>query len=126
MPTEVLHLSPKALKPHPRNSEFYDEAEGDAYETFKQSIQDNGILTPLLVTPDMTVISGHQRLRAALDLSLDAVPVIVDPDATTQESIVMHLIAANFGRMRNSPVKQAKLLQEYKRLAGIQRGGDPR
>ena len=34
----------------------------------------------------------------------------------------MQLIASNFGRMKNDPEKQAKLIEEYERLCGVKMG----
>ncbi|MBW9154890.1 hypothetical protein [Clostridium tagluense] len=33
------------------------------------------------------------------------------------------LLAANFGRLKNNPVKQGKVYSEYERLSGITHGG---
>ena len=34
------------------------------------------------------------------------------------------LLAANFGRLKNNPVKQGKVLPEYEKLCGVERGNN--
>lgn len=57
------------LKPHPRNNEFFDDMTGDAWDAFKESISTSGIVEPIVVTQDMIIVSGHQRVRAAKELT---------------------------------------------------------
>lgn len=60
------------LKPHPLNQEIYGDTEIDS--VFLESIKTHGILEPLVVKPDGTVISGHRRWKAAIALGLAEVP----------------------------------------------------
>lgn len=127
MSKEVLQLSTNALKIHPRNSEFFDDVSGEDYERFKSSIENEGILTPLVVAPDMTLISGHQRLHAAKDLKLATVPVIINENLIDDNMKLRALIAANFGRLiyTNSP-KWTKATAEYVKLVGYGKDGRPK
>ena len=122
MEEKITMLSVEALKPHPKNEEFFDNADGEAFEKLKDSIVHLGVLTPLRVASDMTIISGHQRWRACKDLGIKQVPVIIASDLMDEEDKEMQLIASNFGRMKNDPIKQARLIQEYERLAGVRQG----
>lgn len=122
MEEKITMLSVEALKPHPKNEEFFDNADGEAFEKLKDSIVHLGVLTPLRVASDMTIISGHQRWRACKDLGIKQVPVIIASDLMDEEDKEMQLIASNFGRMKNDPVKQGKLIAEYERLAGVRVG----
>jgi ParB family transcriptional regulator, chromosome partitioning protein len=119
---ETKNLSINALKVHPRNQEFFDDISGDQFDRFKKSIEDEGIMTPLLVANDMTVISGHQRLKAATELGLTTVPVIIDETPMSDDDKLRKLLVANFGRSKNDPVKQGKVVTEYERLNGIRIG----
>lgn len=123
MSKEILQLSTNALKIHPRNSEFFDDVSGEDYERFKSSIENEGILTPLVVAPDMTLISGHQRLHAAKDLKLATVPVIINENLIDDNMKLRALIASNFGRLiyTNSP-KWTKATAEYVKLVGYKNG----
>jgi ParB-like chromosome segregation protein Spo0J len=112
------------LKVHPRNTEFFDDISGEEYERFKKSIETDGLLSPLVVAPDMTIISGHQRLKACRELGYKTVPVIIQDSIEDDDDKLRKLIAANFGRLKNDPIKQSKLITEYEKLCGVQHGGD--
>ena len=122
MSRQIMNISPNALKPHPRNEEFFSNAEGEDYQRLKESIQELGVLTPLRVSSDMTIVSGHQRWRAAKELGLESVPVEIDEGLNDEDEKLIQLIAANFGRMKNDPSKQGKWLVEYERLRGVRDG----
>ncbi len=122
MSRQIMNISPNALKPHPRNEEFFSNAEGEDYQRLKESIQELGVLTPLRVSSDMTIVSGHQRWRAAKELGLESVPVEIDEGLKNEDEKLIQLIAANFGRMKNDPIKQGKWLVEYERLRGVRDG----
>ena len=122
MSRQIMNISPNALKPHPRNEEFFSNAEGEDYQRLKESIHELGVLTPLRVSSDMTIVSGHQRWRAAKELGLESVPVEIDEGLKDEDEKLIQLIAANFGRMKNDPIKQGKWLVEYERLRGVRDG----
>lgn len=124
MSQSVENILLSNLKCHPRNDEFFSNVEGEEFERLKQSIQELGILTPLRISADMTIISGHQRYRAAQELGLAKVPVVMDYDLENEDEKLVQLIAANFGRMKNDPVKQGRWIAEYERLRGVRNGGD--
>lgn len=121
MSEQVVMIDPRVLKDHPRNSEFFDNVEGPEFDRLVESISDHGVLTPLRVTKDMTIISGHQRKRAAIKAECFEVPVIVD-GSEDDSDVLMKLIETNFGRMKNDPIKQAKWLKEYEQLRGVRQG----
>ena len=118
----INYISPTILKIHPRNQEFFDDVMGEDYERFKQSIKNEGVLSPLIVTSDMTIISGHQRYRAAKELGLITVPVIIREDLTDEDNILKALIAANFGRIQKNESKLRKAIAEYVELCGYRNG----
>ena len=120
----VQNLAVSALKPHPKNNDFFSNAEGDDFNRLKESIEEQGILTPLRVSSDMVIVSGHQRYRAACELGMKLVPVIVDESLLDEDEKLAQLIASNFGRMKNDPIKQGRWIKEYERLKGVRRGGD--
>lgn len=124
------------LKEHPRNGEFFDDIQGQAWQDFLESVKTSGIITPLIVTRNedetYTVISGSQRLRAAKELGLQEVPCEVrtykDRDGITKEDwILKDLIETNLrqrGKGNLNDLKLAKCLVELMRIYGIKRGGD--
>lgn len=122
--SQITKISVNSLKVHPKNQEFFDDIDGEQYEKFKKSIQEDGIITPLIVAPDMTILSGHQRLKAAIDLGFTLVPVLIKEEVITEEDKLKKLLATNFGRLKNNPVKQGKVYSEYEKLCGIKKGNN--
>jgi N6-adenosine-specific RNA methylase IME4 len=66
-------IDPTELSPHPRNEAIYGEPEIDG--GFVESIENNGVLEPLVIKRDKTIISGHRRQKGAVEAGLDRVPV---------------------------------------------------
>jgi DNA repair exonuclease SbcCD ATPase subunit len=122
------------LKEHPRNKEFFDDIQGQAWQDFLESIRTSGIITPLIVTRNedetYTVISGSQRLRAAKELGIEEVPCEVrtykDRKGITKEDwILKDLIETNLrqrGKGNLNDLKLARCLMELMRIYGIKRG----
>uniref|UniRef100_N2A5M4 ParB-like N-terminal domain-containing protein n=1 Tax=Eubacterium plexicaudatum ASF492 TaxID=1235802 RepID=N2A5M4_9FIRM len=110
------------LKPHPKNNEFFDDLDGEEFECLKNSIRDEKIYTDILVSPDMTIISGHQRVRAAKELGMTLVPIKIDDDLQDEKSKLRALISNNFGRRKNNPAKDRKALATYVELKGYKHG----
>ena len=71
MAKEIEQASVNVLKVHPRNTEFFDDISGEEYDRFKNSIKNDGILSPIIISSDMTIISGHQRVKAAKELGVN-------------------------------------------------------
>lgn len=114
----------KLLKPHPKNSVYYNDIAGEKYQEVRQSIEVNGIRDPLKILPDYTVVAGHQRLKIAKELGIDKVPVVI-VDFTAQEAEYL-LIADNEERRQddNDPMKKAKRAEFLKNYWGVKQGGD--
>lgn len=122
MANEVQNIAVDVLKVHPRNQEFFDDISGNDYENFKKSIQEEGIISEIIVAPDMTIISGHQRYKAAKDLGMKMVPIRIREDLIDEDKKLKVLLAANFGRTKNDEAKQRKVAVEYVRLCGFEHG----
>lgn len=80
-----------------------------------QSIQEHGILQPLIVTEDIanqqyTLIAGERRLQAAKLAGLTEVPVIIR-DVSEQERLELALIE-NVQREDLNPLEKAKAYQQ--------------
>ena len=80
------------------------------------------VIEPIVVTTDMTIISGHQRVRAAKELGLILVPIKIDEDLQDEDSKLRALISNNFGRRKNDPSKDRKALETYVSLRGYKHG----
>lgn len=62
------------------------------------------------------VTRGRQKSRNNARISQE--------DVEDENEKLRKLIAANFGRLKNDPIKQSRLITEYERLAGVTHGGD--
>lgn len=108
------------LKPHPMNDFLFDDIEGEKWEEFLNSVERQGVMTPLLVTEDGTIVSGHQRWRACMALNIQSVMCRVLP-LTSEDDILLALIESNV-RQRgvvNSPtIKLGRMIMEMERILG--------
>ena len=124
MSKEITNVSIDVLKVHPRNTEFFDDISGKEYEEFKNTIQEEGIISEIIVSPDMTIISGHQRFKAAKELGIKMIPIRIREDLIDEDKKLKVLLASNFQRPKNSEAKQRKVAIEYVKLCGYKNGGD--
>lgn len=72
-PGDVRQVAPTALSLHPLAGTV-PPATAAEYEALKADIERDGVLEPLSVVGDV-VLDGRHRLRAALELGLEVVPV---------------------------------------------------
>ena len=114
------------LKPHPRNIEFFDDMTGDTWNAFKESISASGIIEPIVVTQDMIIVSGHQRVRAAKELGLSTIMVDIRK-YENDDKVLKDLIETNIrqrGIGNPNPVKLGRCIKELERIYGIEHGGN--
>lgn len=119
-------MNPYSLNPHPRNSEFFDDMDGQKWTDFLQSVRSSGIIEPIIVSQDLVIVSGHQRVRAAKAIGLMKIAVEVrhyeDEDELIKNLIETNLMQRGIGN--TNPVKIAKCIAELERISGIKNGGD--
>lgn len=112
----IVHdlIEVRYLHPHPRNDEIYgDPRLSQDFAAFVQDVKENGI-HPLIVADDMTIIGGHRRYYAALELGIEAVDAIVCTYATDTDKLAA-LIADNNVRVKSN----WQLANEAQALIGI-------
>ena len=102
------------LKPHPLNRKIY----GDEVlpEDFVESVRRHGIMMPLAIKEDGTIISGHRRWQAALALGMETVPVQIvgyADDLDEREAII------EFNRQREKTFSQK--MAEAEELEAVER-----
>lgn len=114
------------LKPHPRNNEFFDDITGDNWSEFVKSISSSGVIESVVITQDYLIVSGHQRVRASLELGKESVPCeirIYD----TEEQVIKDLLETNLrqrGIGNTNPIKFARCIIELEKIYGIKRGNN--
>lgn len=87
-----------SLTRHPVNAEIYQDEADDA---LIESVRKKGVLTPLLITWDNRIISGHRRYDAALHVGLTDVPTTLFQSKDEFE-IIEALIETNQQRVKTN------------------------
>ena len=104
---KVIALSASLLEPfqgHP-----FRVASGEEMEQLKESIQEYGVLSPLLVRPRgdgrYEIVSGHRRKAACEALGITELPVLVR-DMTDDEAVIL-MVDSNIQREHILPSEKA-------------------
>lgn len=87
---EVNNLKLSEITPYENNARFND----DAVEYVANSIREFGFQQPIVVDRDMVIIAGHTRYKAAKELGLKTVPVVV-ADELSDEKVKAYRLADN-------------------------------
>jgi ParB-like chromosome segregation protein Spo0J len=109
-------ISTDTLKPHPLNPQIYGESQIDP--NLCKDIQEKGILSPIVVNPDHTIISGHSRWLIARKLGLNTVPVEVRTFGTEEEENLA-LISYNKTRIKTYDQEMREIDAERKLRAQL-------
>lgn len=102
IPTDKLHT----FEGHP-----FQVADNEEMESLAESIQAQGIISPLIVRPmegqsdEYEVISGHRRLCAAIKAGLMEVPALIYP--LDQNQAVITVVDSNLHREKLLPSEKA-------------------
>jgi hypothetical protein len=108
---EIVEITASLLIPNQLGREIYSLPAN--YESMKANIDEVGIIQPILVNAsDFRVISGNLRLKIALELGRETVPVLF-VDLTTEEMDVI-FISSNVQREKS-------ILDIYRELQVINR-----
>lgn len=97
----VIQHSPIQLNPHPRNEAIYGEE--DVTELIEH-IRESSWVKPLVCTPTGTIISGHRRWKAALELRLKTVPVEIR-EFSNELAELEALLLENSNRLKTTEQK---------------------
>lgn len=102
IPTDKLHT----FEGHP-----FQVADNEEMESLAESIQAQGIISPLIVRPmegqsdEYEVISGHRRLCAAIKAGLTEVPALIYP--LDRNQAVITVVDSNLHREKLLPSEKA-------------------
>lgn len=88
MRIEIEYWALEKLTPYTRNPRLIPKK---AVDKVSDSISEFGFKTPMLVTKEGVLISGHTRLLAAQQLGLSEVPVIVCSDLDEARAAALRL-----------------------------------
>ncbi len=85
--TEVINIKTETLRPSEYNPRIMSEAE---MAKLKGSILEFGLVEPLVVNKDLTIIGGHQRYEALKSLGWKEVPCVM-VDLSKEKEKVLNL-----------------------------------
>ena len=97
-------------KIHPFEGNPYKVLDNDEMNTLISSIQERGILTPIIIRPienteEYEVISGHRRLHATVKAGIKEVPAFIY--AITRDEAAIMLVDSNLHREHILPSERA-------------------
>lgn len=78
---KVHEIPVDRLKEYENNARKNDKA----VELLKTSIQNYGFKVPIVIDKDEVIICGHARLKAAKQLGMKSVPVVIADDLTEEQ-----------------------------------------
>ena len=103
----IVQVSTNKLHPFPAHP--FKVQDDEDMEQLTQSIQSQGVLTPLVIRPlengEYEVISGHRRLRACRKAGIETVPALVY--AIDRDAAAIALVDSNLHRERILPSEKA-------------------
>ncbi len=70
------------------------------WSEFIESIRTSGVIEPIVVTRDFTIVSGHQRVRACNELGITEIPARVK-DYADEDAIIKDLLETNVRQRGN-------------------------
>lgn len=113
-----------ALTPHPKNEEIYGDRD-ELDDEFLDSIDEHGIITPVVITTDDTIISGHRRVAAAGHLGIREVPVRVQ-EFEDELAARLKLVESNRQREKSfsQRMREAEEIEAIERERARRRQGD--
>ena len=105
--TTIVQVSTNKLHPFPAHP--FKVQDDEDMEQLTQSIQSQGVLTPLVIRPlengEYEVISGHRRLHACRKAGIKTVPAFVY--AIDRDAAAIALVDSNLHRERILPSEKA-------------------
>lgn len=111
----LFELHPSRLQPRAR----FEEAE---LQSLADSIRAQGVVQPLIVTPDpgggFTIVAGERRWRAAAKAGLETVPALVRDVADDRQLLEIALVE-NLQRSDLNPIEEAEAYQALQRDFGF-------
>lgn len=102
----VGNLNPAAYNPRKISRQML--------KSLKATIKEFGMVDPLIVNKDMTIIGGHQRFKACLELGFTEMPCVV-LDLTKSKEKALNLALNKITGEWNRP-KLEKLLREIEEI----------
>lgn len=114
---EIWRLSPLLLKEQDKNARVQSH---NAFTALVRNIKNRGALESLPFVSrhedDFYIISGHHRVRAAIQAEVPAIIVLVDPRPMTRSEIVAKQLAHNSINGKDDPAVLLQLFSEIEEV----------
>ena len=115
----IVRMDLEKINPHPLNEKIYGYNETEHHE-LKKSIEMLGLLEPLTITKDNTLVSGHRRLKALREIGWE------DADCRIGdfENLTLSLVELNRYRKKTTTelLNEAEILKkEYSKFVKMGR-----
>lgn len=113
-PTVINYLSPGSLEEH-SESHRIPEMSPEEWTDFIESVRSRGVITdPIFALPDGRIFDGRHRHRAAVELSLRIVPVIIWE--ITEDEALRRMSESAVLRRSLLPGQRAAIMLEFTEL----------
>jgi ParB-like chromosome segregation protein Spo0J len=111
----------ESLQPHPK-TKLVPAMSADTYAAFKADIETRGLLVPLEVTAAGVVLDGRERLRAAVELRIPELEVLI----VAPNDELEHILLCALQRKHLSASQRAALAVELDRYRETAASGKAR
>lgn len=102
-----LFRDPRDLRPHPDNPRGEIDEGSPEITSLAEDIARRGIIQPIVIMPNGTILAGHRRQRAAIRAGLELVPVVVR-ELASHEFAEEIFLSENMQREDLTPLEEAK------------------
>lgn len=122
---QVIEVATSQLTEHSKQSEFSPMMSKKKWSAFVAGITKEGILQPLVVTKGFRVIDGRHRLKAAREIGIEGIRVIVED--ITEDEIPNYIAETKLSRDDLKPGQKAAIVirlyyeEEKRKAKGRQR-----
>ncbi|MBN2157892.1 MAG: ParB N-terminal domain-containing protein [Spirochaetes bacterium] len=109
----VTQVKTNVLKPNRKNSSYFRSESGSSEKALMEDIRKRGILVPLVIKKDGTILSGHRRRLIAKHLNLKTVPAQYVLQRLSDVQETEYIIKDNLLRRHLEPAEREAL---YRRI----------
>ena len=111
------------LQPHRQQAELFGEGSDLEIEELAADIRKHGVIQPIEITSDNTIIAGHRRVKALRLLKQTEIRCWVreDLEELGEKAIEQRLIEDNLNRRQMSRLEQARAYRRLKHLHNSRR-----
>jgi ParB/RepB/Spo0J family partition protein len=116
---EIRNCNIADLRPNPEQGKVFGNLPDHKLRELAENMKKNGLDHPIEITPDGTIICGHNRVRAAKLLGWKKIKAVVRKDLQDlgDLAITTRLIKDNLDRRQLSRLAQARAYQRLKEVS---------